>query len=127
VDIINGFLFVKSNQRKKLSLGENALVSFASAEVQGWRNTMEDAKLVNLELSRDSMLFGVFDGHGGKEVAIFVERHFTAELQKNANFHGNRLEARETFLLMDKLIIAKEGQKELTRIQKDMPESRNVR
>lgn len=28
-------------------------------------------------------VFGVFDGHGGKEVALFVEKHFINELLKN--------------------------------------------
>lgn len=86
---------------------------------------MEDAKLVNLNLSADSMLFGVFDGHGGKEVAVFVERHFTNELLRNSNFNSNRMEQalRETFLHMDKLIASKDGQKELARIQKDLPET----
>jgi len=44
--------------------------------MQGWRISMEDAKLSNLDLDTNTALFGVFDGHGGKEVAIFVERHF---------------------------------------------------
>ena len=89
---------------------------------------MEDAKLINLALTADSMVFGVFDGHGGKEVAIFVERHFCQEILKNANFLANRIETslRETFLVMDRLILTKEGQKELTRIQKDLPETSNI-
>ena len=89
---------------------------------------MEDAKIINLSLTAESMLFGVFDGHGGKEVAIFVENHFCQELVKNPNFLANRIEAslRETFLHMDRMIVTKEGQKELTRIQKDLPENSNI-
>ena len=112
---------------KHLRTGENSLVTFASAEMQGWRNTMEDARLVNLSLSNETMCFGVFDGHGGKEVAIFVERHFCTELEKLSNYQSNRFDhaLRENFLLMDRLIQTKEGQRELTRIQKDLPESSN--
>lgn len=51
-------------------------MSFAASEMQGWRISMEDAKLTNINLDDNTQLFGVFDGHGGKEVAIFVERHF---------------------------------------------------
>ena len=89
---------------------------------------MEDAKLINLNLSNDTMIFGVFDGHGGKEVAIFVERHFCAELLKNPSFTSNRIEQslRETFLQMDRLILTKDGQKELSRIQKDLPETTSI-
>ena len=115
-------------REKNLVTGENHLVWYAAAEMQGWRNTMEDAKLINLSLTNDSMIFGVFDGHGGKEVAIFVERHFCEELLKNSNFSSSRFESslRETFLQMDRLILSKEGQKELTRIQKDLPDSAPV-
>jgi serine/threonine protein phosphatase PrpC len=115
-------------REKNLVSGENSILAYSAAEMQGWRNTMEDAKLVNLNLTSDSMVFGVFDGHGGKEVAIFVERHFSAELLKNSNFIAGRLEQslRETFLQMDRLISTKEGQKELTRIQKDLPETTNL-
>lgn len=54
--------------------------------MQGWRVSIEDAKIVELQLDSDGMLFGVFDGHGEKEVAIFVERHFCEELLKNSNY-----------------------------------------
>jgi serine/threonine protein phosphatase PrpC len=112
---------------KNLRTGENDRVSFASAEMQGWRNTMEDARLVNLHLANDAMCFGVFDGHGGKEVAIFVERHFCSELEKSSNYQAGRVEQslRDTFLQMDRLLVTKDGQRELTRIQKDLPETSN--
>jgi len=47
---------------------------------------MEDAHISTLEFVPDISVFGVFDGHGGKEVAAFVERHFLEELKKNKNF-----------------------------------------
>lgn len=38
--------------------------------MQGWRVSMEDAHINNLNIDgNDSALFGIFDGHGGKEVA----------------------------------------------------------
>jgi len=48
-------------------------------------------------------VFGVFDGHGGKEVALFVEKHFVDELRKNENFKKDKMELalKETFLKMD--------------------------
>lgn len=111
---------------KNIKTGENDRVAYASAEMQGWRNTMEDARLVNLNLP-EAMCFGVFDGHGGKEVAIFVERHFCAELEKSSNYQAGRIEQslRENFMQMDRLLLTKEAQRELTRIQKDLPESSN--
>ena len=31
-------------------------------------------------------VFGVFDGHGGAEVALYVKKHFIPTLTKNENF-----------------------------------------
>lgn len=41
---------------------------------------MEDSHITKADLTADISVFGVFDGHGGKEVAYFVERHFLEEL-----------------------------------------------
>lgn len=43
--------------------------------MQGWRKTMEDAIIIQ-ELNENIYLFGIFDGHGGPEVAKYVEEHF---------------------------------------------------
>jgi len=41
---------------------------------------MEDAhiaKIIDLPKTKEKgMLFGVFDGHGGKDVAVFADTHF---------------------------------------------------
>lgn len=54
---------------------------------------MEDAHINKLDLPNNIQLFGVFDGHGGKEVAYFVEKHFVEELVKNQNFINQKFEA----------------------------------
>jgi protein phosphatase 1G len=35
--------------------------------MQGWRNTMEDSHIVELDLGGGVSFFGVYDGHGGKK------------------------------------------------------------
>jgi protein phosphatase 1G len=51
--------------------------------MQGWRNGMEDAHIVRTNINSEGIsVFGVFDGHGGKEVALFVEKHYIEELIK---------------------------------------------
>ena len=110
---------------KKTNSGENQRVRFGSCEMQGWRNTMEDAKLVNLALDSNAMIFGVFDGHGGKEVAEFVSRHFCMELLNNRAYKdGNYEQAlKDTFLRMDDLLRTQDGLKEVIRIAKDLPDN----
>jgi len=50
--------------------------------MQGWRNTQEDAHLCAIDISEGVSLFGVFDGHGGNEVAEYAWDHMAAELVK---------------------------------------------
>lgn len=42
---------------------------------------MEDAHIMDGNIAEDTAIFGVFDGHGGKEVAIFVAKHFIPNLK----------------------------------------------
>jgi len=42
---------------------------------------MEDAHIAYVNMNGSGVsLFGVFDGHGGQEVALFVKNHFKEEL-----------------------------------------------
>ncbi len=70
---------------------------------------MEDSHIANLEMAEgeNMSIFGVFDGHGGSEVAHFVENHFIDELRKNESFRKGdyRNALIETFLMMDKLLL----------------------
>ena len=45
-----------------------------------------DSSIIEFIKDQDVCLFGVFDGHGGKEVAKYVDVHFTNEFFKNPNF-----------------------------------------
>ena len=45
--------------------GQNTTLMYAASEMQGWRNSMEDAHITALEIVPDVSLFAVFDGHGG--------------------------------------------------------------
>ena len=47
---------------------------------------MEDTHISQCNVANDVSIFGVFDGHGGKEVAIYVKNHFVETLLKNENF-----------------------------------------
>jgi serine/threonine protein phosphatase PrpC len=49
------------------------------AEVNGWRNSMEDAHVIHM--NEDSGFFGVFDGHGGDQCANFVARRIQEQIR----------------------------------------------
>jgi serine/threonine protein phosphatase PrpC len=48
---------------------------------------MEDSHIAVTNIGGEGVsLFGVFDGHGGNEVADFARDNFADELKKNASF-----------------------------------------
>ena len=63
--------------------GKGGDVRFGGSAMQGWRRTMEDAHLAEAQIDFDAntSLFGVFDGHGGAEVAKFCQRYMIKEIQ----------------------------------------------
>ena len=67
---------------------------------QGWRNTMEDATLVSSlsflvqdnSYQAQADVFAVFDGHGGAEVATFVQKNFISYFREEIEkFNQNAL------------------------------------
>jgi protein phosphatase 1G len=80
---------------------------------------MEDAHLHSLNHSNLD-IFGVFDGHGGKEVSHFVKNHFIQEFMNNQNTKYENIPNSliETFLKMDELMRSPKGKEELTELNK---------
>ena len=58
--------------------------------MQGWRCGMEDTHIADkIDLpdgDGEGLLFGVFDGHGGQEVATFAKEKFTKCFIAQADF-----------------------------------------
>lgn len=83
--------------------------------MQGWRKKMEDSHITALDIAPDTHVFGVFDGHGGKEIAQFVKIHFVKELLNNSNFKAGKMKQAliDTFLRIDVMCESKEYAKEL--------------
>lgn len=80
---------------------------------------MEDSHITHLDVIEGEVsLFGVFDGHGGCEIARFVEAHMVDELKKLETFKkGNYKQALiEVFLQLDKMILSDKYKKELVGI-----------
>ena len=84
--------------------------------MQGWRKRQEDAHIsaISQGEKKDIDVFGVFDGHGGKEISSFVSNHFTEELIKNSNYKTNMEQAlKETFIKMDEIMQTPESIEEI--------------
>jgi len=69
------------NEHKGLSWGYSCM--------QGWRVSMEDAHFAVPTLQGEGWLetaaFGVMDGHGGKEVALFCEQQLPGEIARGSS------------------------------------------
>ena len=81
---------------------------------------MEDSHIADLNIKKDTHLFGVFDGHGGKEVAQLVKKYFVKELKANKNFIENNMKKalQETFLRIDELCVMTQYMAELKELNK---------
>lgn len=68
-------------------------------------------------------LFGIFDGHGGIEVAEFCARHFETALKASPHYQALNFEValQETFLRMDEMLMTPEGKAEIVEINKQFP------
>ncbi|MCQ2820446.1 MAG: protein phosphatase 2C family protein, partial [archaeon] len=92
---------------------------------------MEDAYFSQLKIGEKQFdnVFGVLDGHNGKEIANFVKEHFVEHLTTNENFKNYKYEIglREAFLSLDKSlsdennrkIILEQSQKESEKEEED--------
>lgn len=78
IEAMNPFL-KKSKKRKYTEYGTNDMVWWGTCSMQGWRKQMEDTHIseeINLPGGGKAMLFGVFDGHGGKEISIIAKAKY---------------------------------------------------
>jgi hypothetical protein len=94
--------------RASAEFGHGAKLSYGMCGMQGWRRTMEDAHICAAKLhDRDDMsLFGVFDGHGGAEVAQFCAKYLTRELLNSEHFKSGDFDKalKDVFHQMDRLL-----------------------
>jgi serine/threonine protein phosphatase PrpC len=70
------------NTAKDSETGSDNRFTYSATSMQGWRNQQEDSHIADLKLPNGEAIFGVFDGHGGKEVALYVQRKFVETLKK---------------------------------------------
>ena len=87
------------------------------------RCAQEDAHSVVLDVDGQTHtgFFGVFDGHGGKEVARFAAAHLPSALTATAEYAAGDLEAAlvRSFFALDEMIQAPEHRAELFALRDD--------
>lgn len=79
---------------------------YSACSMQGWRRNQEDAHIANLRLPNGEAIFGVFDGHGGEQVAQFVEKKFVEVFTKLPEYKEKRYEdaLKACFIKMDEMM-----------------------
>jgi len=86
---------------------------------------MEDAHVANSKIEGgNKALFGVFDGHGGREVAVFCNNHYEDILERNKDLRdkeGEREWLRASFLKVDEELRTEKGQNELGDLRRAKP------
>lgn len=122
-----GIYLSKPNTTKSSGSGSNDKFEYGLSSMQGWRMSMEDAHLSELDIAPGISLFCVFDGHGGPEVAKFCAEYFGKHLLDNENFkQANYQKAlEENFLKMDEILMSSEGPELLKpfKTEKEIPNS----
>ncbi|AET39721.1 PP2C family serine/threonine-protein phosphatase Ecym_4701 [Eremothecium cymbalariae DBVPG len=79
---------------KEQNRGSDVLTAFGLCAMQGWRMSMEDAHIVDLDISGEGSedhiaYYCVFDGHGGASVAQYCGENFSKILQKQLEGGGS--------------------------------------
>lgn len=99
-----------------------------TCSMQGWRMNQEDAHNAIIDFMPNTSLFGVYDGHGGPEVAQWIAKHLpeiiSSELEK-CEFLDEKLAAKiqAVFVKIDEKLKSDEVIKELFEIAgKDIPQ-----
>ena len=75
----------------------------------------QDAHATILDLDADTAFFAVFDGHGGKEVAMYAAKRLHETLKETESYVAGDVARglEESFLALDRKMLAKEAAGEL--------------
>lgn len=79
----------------------------------------EDAHISKTE--KDKALFAVFDGHGGREVAVYCAEHYQDILEGTRdviNMESEKEWLRQSFMKFDELLLTDTVQKEIEEMRR---------
>ncbi|XP_051136224.1 probable protein phosphatase 2C 21 isoform X1 [Andrographis paniculata] len=103
--------------------GENDRLRYGLSSMQGWRSTMEDAHAAFTNMDQSTSFFGVYDGHGGKEVSRFCAKFLHRQVRELEAASDLETSVKKAFLRMDEMMCGKNGQKELALLKGKMDQS----
>jgi len=117
----------KPNTDKHSFEGKADKLEFGGCEMQGWRLNMEDAIIANPSFDTDVALFGVFDGHGGKEASQVVKDNYERILRESEHYSGEDYERAlyESFVKTDEFLGSEEGKRQMKDVALDNPETKS--
>ena len=72
-------------EEKAIDFHDFETISYCIGSMQGYRMNMEDAHDARISEDKSLAVFGVFDGHGGKDVAEILRGRFVATIFKSLN------------------------------------------
>ena len=109
----------EENHKKYILDGIHNSFRYGICSMQGWRQTMEDNLIAEVGLgpNKNTHIFGIFDGHGGREISNFITNHFVEEFLNNPNYLKGDIETclKETFINLDNKLNNLSAMKEMTR------------
>ncbi|ORC93159.1 putative protein phosphatase 2C [Trypanosoma theileri] len=90
---------------KHTSTFETSHLRVGCCGMQGWRKSMEDAHVaqLNLDGNKHHAFFGVFDGHNGHKIAKYCSGHLLDELMSAPQYREGKYEEafKESFRSLD--------------------------
>jgi protein phosphatase 2C family protein 2/3 len=121
-------VYLESPNKEKHSLdGSNDKYIYGGSEMQGWRLNMEDAMITNLDFEKDTVLFGVFDGHGGKEASVVVKDNYERILKQTDAYKNQDMKKAlyDSFMKTDEYLGHENGKKEMRAVAMQNPETKS--
>ncbi|NP_001404041.1 probable protein phosphatase 2C 18 [Oryza sativa Japonica Group] len=95
---------------------ENDRIKYIVSSMQGLGHKMEDAHaaILSLDDTTSTSFFGVYDGHGGAEVASYCAKRFHIELCNHEDYHNDLTNALDNvFFSMDENLQQSDAWREL--------------